>query len=177
MLLERKIGMVEAVQLTPEQSMINQLLYEVDLVAHRLTLKWGVNRLLELAPPDLKAKFDNQMGKLEAAVIGGDVALVQELVGGCCRGWQALERAAIAAGHVPHEPLIFEVAVDGVVVPVVRTLEDQHACPKDRHGNATVTLEELCRVFVARQKETFSTVPLNPAFEIKPFKQDMELGL
>ncbi len=151
--------MAEMTLLTAEQIIINQLLYRLDLELHKMTLKWGHNRLVELAPADLLAKWSSQRSKLEVAILAGDVPLVEQLVAGSCRGVMALERAAVAAGHVPYEPQFWEVAAgDGTVHRVVRLREELNAVPKGWDG-PLVCLEELVAVFHLRHQEAFKTAP------------------
>ncbi len=159
LIMERKIGAAETTLLSLPQLAINQAMYRLDIELHKSTLKWGVGRLLELAPPDLLAKWSSQMAKLNAAILAGDVPLVEELVVGSCRGVAALERAAVAAGHIPYEPQFWEIAAgDGTIYRVVRHREELQAMPRGLDG-PWVCLEELVAVLHARSLEVFKTAP------------------
>jgi hypothetical protein len=173
--IERKVGMVENENLSPELRLINQYMMELDLVIHKLTLKWGVGRLQELAPPELKAKFDSQMKKLNDAIMNSDVILVQELIGGAGRGWLALEAAAVKAGHLPYEAQFWEVMAGDAVYRVVRFREDLETAPKGNSA-ALVCLDELVNGYHAQNVKTFSKrAPETPEAQ-KPFVQDLEIG-
>ena len=151
-LIERKIGMVETVKMSPEMLLINQLMYGLDLVRHRADIKWGVDRLISLAPDEMAGKWKSQVAKLNDAIMAGDVPAVEELVAGSIRGYAALERSAVASGHLPMAPEIIEIKVEGVVYRIV--------APGSVATDAnSVTLEELVRVYHARTQSVFKTLP------------------
>ncbi len=179
LIIARKIGLMEQEIMTRQQATINEVMYRLDLVRHRLELKWGVRRLEELSPHELRSKWDAQMSKLNEAIMASDVALVEELVSGAIRGWDALERSAISLGHVPFEPLFWEVPMDdGTVYRVVRTMEDSHgliACAE----RPVIALCELVRVYHARHKEAFVARPgdeLRGEYVKKDLPMDQPLG-
>lgn len=155
LIIERKIGLAESLHLTDSQVVINQILYSLDLVQHRMEMKWGIGRLQQLASDDLMAKWEAQINKLNDAIMNSDVEAVKELVAGCQRGWAVLEKSAVARGHVPYEPQFWEVDVDGAVYRVVRLREELEAIPEPL-SERTVCLDELVRVFHARHQKTFN---------------------
>jgi len=176
-IIERKIGMPESTLLSEAQMLINQMMMRLDLELHRSTLKWGVGRLLELAPPDLLAKWNSQMSKLNEAILAGDVMLVEDLVVGSCRGLEALQRSAIALGHIPFSPEFAEVAMDdGTVYRVVGLYSDAGAL----EGSAerpVISVGELCRVYHARHLETFKTArEVGREYVASGKPMDQELG-
>ncbi len=178
LIVERKIGAAESTMLSEPQGMINQLMYKLQIEEHKMTLKWGVDRLVGLASPELQSKWNSQRSKLEAAIIAGDVPLVEDLVNGSCRGLMALERSALAAGHIPYEPQFWEIAAgDGTIYRVVRHREELEATPKGLEW-PWVCLEELVAVLHARSLEVFKTAPREVGREYvasgKPM--DQELG-
>lgn len=156
----RTAGFIEQQHMTPEQAVINQMLYRLDLERHRLELKWGCGRLQELAPPELRQKWDAQIAKLNDAIMDRNIQIVEDLIAGCVRGLAALEKSAVAAGHVPFEPLFWEVKMDdGIVYRVVRNREEIQAAEKKPPDGRTVCLEELVRVFNLRHERVFKTAP------------------
>lgn len=173
----RRIGMVESVELSMAQAAINQKLMELDLVAHRVEMKWGIGRLLELAPAELRGKWASQVAKLEAAVMAEDVLLVEELVLGSCRGWAMLERVAQSAGHVPYEPLTMEVKIEDVIYQVVRFMEDTHAlASRSAAERPVICLEELCRVYHGRHAATFPAREVGQEYVASGLPMDQEIG-
>lgn len=162
---------MESTLLNPEQIMINQYLYELDMITHKMTMKWGFQRLEKLASPALQARWASQNSKLEDAVISADVVLVKELVQGSVRGWGALEKYAIDCGHVPYETLFFEVVTeDGQVYRVVRHAEDVHALTVKGPDDGVIDIPSLVRVYHARHQKTFQ---LDKPSEYKPSGKPM----
>ncbi len=68
-----------------------------------MNAKWGTDVVQTLVGPELAARFAGVRLKLEAAREAGDDAEVIRLLGSVVRGYEALDDAAIAAGHVPLE--------------------------------------------------------------------------
>lgn len=155
LIMERKIGAAESAMLSLSQAAINQAMYRLDIELHRSTLKWGVGRLLALAPAELVAKWDAQMVKLNAAILADEVPLVEDLVVGSCRGVAALERSVVAAGHVPFSPEFKEIAMDdGTVYRVVDDFAAAGAISSTAE-RPVVSIGELVRGYHARHQETF----------------------
>lgn len=178
LIIERKCGFMEQALMSPEQATINQILYGLDLARHRAELRWGVGRLIELAPEDLRNKWVAQGEKSVSAIIANDVALVEELVAGSIRGWDALERSAVALGHVPYEAQFWEVMVEDVVYRVVRSAEDAHVVIFDSE-RPVVALEELVRVYHGRRKEALIRRPsdeLRGEYKASGLPMDQPLG-
>jgi len=157
-IVERRVGFMEQVHLSMAQAVINEELYGLDLVRHRMVMKWGVGssgeaRLVELAPQEVQQRWTAQVGKLEQAILAEDVIGVKDLIGGCLRGWALLEHTAISAGHVPYEPLFWTVMVDGAEYRVVRSNEDAAALAAYPGAGADwtcVTMEEMVRAYHVR---------------------------
>jgi hypothetical protein len=63
--------------------------------------EWGIGRLEQLAPPDLAAKFAIAKHQLDEAISAVDIDLAGKKAMAMARGWEALDRAARAAGHRP----------------------------------------------------------------------------
>jgi hypothetical protein len=107
----------------PSDYLIRAALDGVNHVASEMERKWGVGRLRLLVSDLLRAKFDAQRDKLDAAVASNLVQHVQVHAEGMRRAWQALDRAATEAHHPPLSPEIWEcrLPTSGEVVAVVRT--------------------------------------------------------
>jgi hypothetical protein len=159
-IVERSVGFLEQVNLSMAQVVINEELYSLDLVRHRMEMKWGfgpggVSRLIELASWELGQKWAAQVEKLEQAILTEDIVTVKDLIGGCQRGWTALEQAAVTAGHVPYEPLFWTVLVSGTEYRIVRSNEDASVMGLwEGQGDAwtCVTMDELVRGHHARHE-------------------------
>mgnify|MGYP001562563774 CR=1 FL=1 len=178
-LVGRRAGALESMAFSMAQSTINQVVMKLDLVRHRMTLKWGFNRLHELASPELQNKWSSHMKQLEDAMIAENVPLVEELVDGGCRGWAALERAAEATGHIPFEPMVWEVVVGETVYQVVRSNEDAAAiASRSTPERPVVVLEELVRVYHLRHQNVFSGAVMDKKGEYVPsgLPMDQDIG-
>lgn len=158
-ILERKVGFSEEVLLNDAQVAINQALMRLDLVAHRMAVKWGVGRLEDLASAMLRERWDRQAAALNNAVMAADARLVADLVESSIRGWTALEQEAMVHGYCTYQPEFWMVTVNGKVFWVVRDFTDAAALVEkakiDAAGPSVIVLEELVRVYEAREVKTF----------------------
>ncbi len=107
----------------------------VRTVAHTMELRWGVGRLRLLVSDLLRAKFDEQSDRLDAALATEQEHVVRIHADGMRRAWTALERAALDAGEQPLSPLVWECVLPetGEVISLVRTdAEAQHVARAGR---------------------------------------------
>ena len=100
----------------------------VDQVATDMERKWGVGRLRLLVSDLLRAKFDEQKDRLDAAIATNQEVMVRVQAEGMRRAWEALERSAREAGEKPIAPQVWEcvLASTGEVVSLVRTEAEAH---------------------------------------------------
>ncbi len=100
----------------------------LDHTATEMELRWGVGRLRLLVDDALRARFDRQKVKLDAAIVSGEPSHVHAQAQGMRRAWLALERAAADAGHAPLSPEVWECALpaSGEVVALVRREVEAH---------------------------------------------------
>lgn len=105
---------------------IQRWLQKLDTVAAEYESRWGVSRLHKLVPYEMAQKWQAQTAKLNAAIQSGNLYDMPELVEGTIRGYVALERAAIADGHKPHDaPLAWTVGLpSGKTLAIVRHEKD-----------------------------------------------------
>ena len=180
LILDRKIGFVEEQMMNDKQIVINQVMYALDLVRHRLDLKWGVGRLLEKCSPELRVKWEAQMVRLNDAVFAEDVFAVEELIKGCVRGLEVIEKDVCARGVVPFEVQFWEVMCsDGQKYRVVREELNSDTCAR---GDAVevVSIPELVRVYHARKGVVFAAngaldAPNSLIKQDRPF-EDRDMG-
>ena len=90
--------------------------------------KWGVGRLRLLVSDFLRAKFDEQKDRLDAALRSGEVHFVSAQVEGMRRAWQTLDHAADEAGASPLAPQVWECVLPstGEIISLVRSEEEAH---------------------------------------------------
>lgn len=104
------------------EHMIGAIIAGVDHVASEHERRWGRGRLRLLVSDLLRAKFDAQAAKLDAALQSGQVLQIQIHADAMRRAWQVLDRAATEAGCEPLSPEVWECVLpaSGEVVAIVR---------------------------------------------------------
>lgn len=123
----------------------------VDTVASAMERKWGCGRLRLLAGMDLREKFDRQCRTWSQTIWPEtgppDPREVERIGNATIRGWQAIERDAINAGHKPTKPTIIETVMpDGSVLAIVPDVADASLVPHDGRALAVWTAAEVARV-------------------------------
>jgi hypothetical protein len=136
--------------ITPEQTLINQHLQRLDEVSRKMEAKWGVNRLPDCVPKDLREKWDRQWLKLNAAIMESKHPETVELAQGCIRAWEALERAAVVAGYQHDTGQVMEIrAASGRIYRVCASgLDAMKPVPE---GYQVVSLSEVVNLLEANQ--------------------------
>jgi len=117
---------------------------ELDLVAIEMERKWGAGRLRLLVDTVLREKFDRQRYLVNQALWHGELQDVITQARRMIKAWQALDKAAEAAGKAQLDTDVWEVALpDGSVAALVR---DPHQAGKVAAENRQIrvyTLEEI----------------------------------
>ena len=117
--------------MAPPEYAIRAILDGLDHIAVTMERSWGVGRLRLLVSDLLRAKFDAQKDKLEAAIATNQVSYIRAQAEGMKRAWAALDQAAREVGHPPLSPEVWECVLpaSGEVVAIVRTdAEAHHVC-------------------------------------------------
>ena len=91
-----------------------------DRAVRAADLKWGIDRLMGLVPPDMAMKYGTVLGRFNVALNGADHAVTQRECGILIRGLAAMDAAATDAGHQPANPEFWDVEVDGVICSIIR---------------------------------------------------------
>ena len=114
--------------LAPSAYRIQAMVEGLDELAHAMERKWGVGRLRLLVSDFLRAKFDEQKDRLDAALRSGEEHFVSAQVEGMRRAWQALDRAAHDVGAQPLAPEVWECVLPstGEIISLVRSEEEAH---------------------------------------------------
>lgn len=123
--------------MAPAAYRIQAMVDGLDHVASAMERKWGVGRLRLLVCDLLRAKFDEQKDRLDAAIVRDHEDYVRIHAEGMRRAWEALDRAAAEAGAKPLAPNVWECVLPetGEVVSLVRTATEAHHIARE------------CRVF------------------------------
>jgi hypothetical protein len=133
----------------------------VDEVARQMEERWGVGRLELLVSDELREKFRKQFRRFNEAIQEHDVEKVRQSGGGMRRAWEALDKAATAAGAQQLDPDIWEIQLsDGRVVALCRTRPDAFAIYRAGRHMDVWTTDEIRRLIeafpqIALAKQTF----------------------
>lgn len=114
--------------MAPSAYRIQAMVDGLDQAATAMERKWGVGRLRLLVSDFLRAKFDEQKDRLDAALRSGEERFVAAQVEGMRRAWAALDRAADEAGAKPLAPEVWECVLPstGEIISLVRSEEEAH---------------------------------------------------
>jgi hypothetical protein len=127
---QRKAGTLDPTTdpMAPARYRIQAMVDGLDQVALAMERKWGVGRLRLLVSDPLRAKFDEQKDRLDAALASGQEGYARIHVEGMRRAWDALDRAAADAGQAPLAPEVWECVLPetGEIVSIVRTEAEAH---------------------------------------------------
>jgi len=132
-----------------------------DETAAEMEAKWGCDRLRLLVDATLREKFDRQRYLLNQAVWHGELEEVRRESNRMVAAWQALDRAATAAGKLPLDPTVWEIPLeDGTVAAIVQDDAHAHAVVGEGRKVSVFTLEEIGRLLsnyptIATAKLTF----------------------
>jgi hypothetical protein len=129
----------------PSDYAICSVLDGLDQVASEMERKWGVGRLRLLVSDLLRAKFDAQKDKLDAAIAANLERYVRVQAEGMKRAWATLDQAATEAGAEPLAPEVWECVLpsSGEVVSIVRTEPEAHHVARECR---VFTLDEIARL-------------------------------
>lgn len=118
---------------------------DMDLVAKAMEDKWGCDRLRLLVPKELREKFDRQRLLTNVAIKTGELEDVRRECKRMVTAWNALDRAAEAAGADPRPGPVWECVgpTSGAVYAIVRQSSDARALKADGRQVQVYTLEEI----------------------------------
>ena len=91
-----------------------------DRMANAMDHKWGIDRLVELVPADVAAKYGSAMAKLNAAIDAQDPNEVAVRASVCVRGMQAMDQIASQAHGEPPTAQVWVVEADGYTFGLMR---------------------------------------------------------
>src|SRR5512147_1661108 len=83
----------------PSDYAIRAIIDGLDQVAIEMERKWGIGRLRLLVTDLLRARFDAQKDKLDAAIATNQQQYFRAQAEGMKRAWAALDKAATEARH------------------------------------------------------------------------------
>ena len=150
---------------------IRAMLDGLDELAADMDRVWGVGRLRLLMSDALRAKFDEQRGRVDAAVASGEERFIQVQVEAMRRAWQALDRAARADDATPMSPEVWEVALpaSGEVIALVRR---DAGIAQVTDGRPAFTLAEIAQLIEALGPEALEAKRVFPGAVVTGVRAD-----
>lgn len=133
---------------SPQETACDHAIAPFDRAAAAAERTWGVDRLIELVPPDMAARFGRLVGDLNAAIQNADPEKTAELAAIGIRAYARMDEAARAAGHVPLPDWQWPTEIEGRKYLIVAEARNWATIPEHR----TVTLRELLIAFEAMPK-------------------------
>ena len=131
---------------TSDYSFAQAILDGVDAAVSTAERTWGVGRLRLLVDDDLRARWDRQWLAWCRACEAYDLAAIRNQGAAVRRAIAVLEAEAIAAGHRPLRPDVWEVGHEGRAIAVCRTSAEAGVVARERRDLEVWTVEELVRV-------------------------------
>ena len=126
---------------------INDALIKHDAAVSEFERRWGVGRLPLVVSTDLRARYDAQCDRLDAAIEACDPDMVERMVGVSIRAYAALEQAARDAGVAELRGDYYEAAMpDGSALCVTRDIYEQVRVARERRDAIVWSVEEVARV-------------------------------
>lgn len=140
---------------SPSAWAIAAALEPLDKVASEAEAGWGVGALERLVTPETAARFGSARKKLEDAVEAGEWEEVAKRAAVMIRGWQALQKEAIAAGHAPGVVYHYWAveAEDGAKFLFVQHERDMAMAVKKFPDHQVWAMREVVRVIGAHSLE------------------------
>ena len=131
---------------------IDAALGPLEAKATEMQRRWGQTRLMRLAGSAVAVLFASAQGKLDEAVLSRDPARVVNRAEILARGWDALEQAALAAGHEPYPDGCWGVTFEGVDYVIAKRREDAQAIAAGSdHPERVITINELMVTYTEHQ--------------------------
>ena len=100
---------------------IHNCLLPLDKIASEMEQKYGPDVLPSLVSPDTASRFGSALGKLNAAIEGGDSEAVSKRADILIRGWIKMDDEATERGHKPLPPEIWTYTTEKFKLAITRT--------------------------------------------------------
>jgi len=123
-----------------------------DRLANEMDHKWGIDRLVELVPPEMAERYGSAMAKLNEAIDSGDAEQVTLRAGVCIRGLQAMDRKATELGAQPASDELWLVQADGQQFGLLRDDRGWQRALERHPGITLLTEREMVMAIEAWQK-------------------------
>jgi len=140
---QRKADRVLHSGVTQEEIRCDYAVAPFDHMAHAMDRKWGVDRLVELVPPEMAERYGAAMAKLNAAIDAADPEQVSLRAGVCMRGMAAMDQAATEAGAEPASQDVWLVQADGREFGLLRDARAWQSVQEKHPGVRLISEREM----------------------------------
>lgn len=140
---QRKADRVLHSGVTQEEIRCDYAVAPFDHMAHAMDRKWGVDRLVELVPPEMAERYGAAMAKLNAAIDAADPEQVSLRAGVCMRGMAAMDKAATEAGAEPASQEVWLVQADGREFGLLRDARAWQSVQEKHPGVRLISEREM----------------------------------
>ena len=140
---QRKADRVLHSGVTQEEIRCDYAVAPFDHMAHAMDRKWGVDRLVELVPPEMAERYGAAMAKLNAAIDAADPEQVSLRAGVCMRGMAAMDKAATEAGAEPASQDVWLVQADGREFGLLRDARAWQSVQEKHPGVRLISEREM----------------------------------
>jgi hypothetical protein len=145
-----------------------------DAMAIDMERKWGAGRLRLLVDVAMREKFDRQRYKYNAALWNADLPTLQEEAARMVIAYNALDRAAEAAGALKLDPRVWEATLaDGTVLALVRDMADAHAVVQDGRKMVVFAIGEIVAM-LDNYREVIKVKEAIPGTTVETIRRDIE---
>lgn len=133
-----------------EQIACDFALGPLDTATRAADLKWGVDRLPELFPPETATRYGLARADLNAAIEAQDVSATTAAAERLIRALEAMDKAATAAGCKTASPTVWQFSAAGVRYGLIRDPAEWPAAQAAEPHLAIISLPEVAAMIEAR---------------------------
>ena len=146
---QRKADRVLHSGVTQEEIRCDYAVAPFDHMAHAMDRKWGVDRLVELVPPEMAERYGAAMAKLNAAIDAADPEQVSLRAGVCMRGLTAMDRTASESGATPASQDVWLVQADAREFGLLRDARAWQSVQEKHPGVRLISEREICLLYTS----------------------------
>jgi len=133
---------------------VQSAVLEFDKAATAYEERWGRDRLADLASPELRERFYQQIYRMNQAISAVDWREVEHQCAVTLRGYAALETAALEAGHKPLQGRFWDAPMaDGRVLCVCPDHHEAGEVARQRKGDNVLvySVEEIANILATNE--------------------------
>lgn len=114
----------------------------LDNLARHYDAVWGIDRLVTLVPPAMAERYGAAIAHLMSCYDAENPADTAAAAANCMKGLDAMNAAAIAAGHKPADPRVWQIEIDGRIYGFVEDAAFVAIAERGNPGVKIVTLRQ-----------------------------------